>query len=45
MMANVFEYLTTETRRTPSVKHKRDYFCVLCASVVKILFEPKTYET
>jgi len=36
---NVFEYFTTETRRTPSVNHKREYLCVLCASVVKFLFE------
>ena len=44
MTANVFDYLTTETQRTPSVNYKRGYLCVLCASVVNI-FELETYET
>ena len=29
MTANVFDYLTTETQRTPSVNYKREYLCVL----------------
>ena len=29
MTANVFDYLTTETQRTPSVNYKSGYLCVL----------------
>jgi hypothetical protein len=44
MTADVFDYLTTETRRTPSGSHRREYLCVLCGSVVKILFGQENYE-
>lgn len=45
MTANVFDYLTTETQRTPSgVNYKRGYLCVLWAFVVKIFFGQENYE-
>ncbi len=45
MTANVFEYITTETRRTPNVNKKKSFSVYSGASVVKILCEQEIYET
>jgi hypothetical protein len=44
MMANVFDYLTTETQRTPSVNTKENISAYSCASAVKIFFGQENYE-